>query len=169
MLVAVVTGHGEIVTLKRGGRRQHNICMLSRAGPEALGNHHQLRLLPGADQAVGILMVREVRPARPPDKFNVREVAVQTVVLIKTAGVFQSFNDPRHRDFIHGIDATLHRALQRRQHCRFTRRVTAVRKVIGETKTPARRADLPKHCGKRYQHPVFLLAKLLTLHSPAGH
>ena len=169
MLVAVIAGHGEIVTLKRRGRRQHNIRMFGRSGPEALGNHHQLRLLPGADQAIGILMVREVRPARPPDKFNIREMAVQTVVLIKTARVFQGFNDSRHRDFIHGIHAACHRTLQRSQHRRFARWVSAVGKMIGETKTAARRTDLPEHGGKRDQHPVLLLAKLLALHPPAGH
>ena len=114
-------------------------------------------------------MVREVRPARPPDKFNIREVAVETIVLIKTARIFQGFNNTRHRDFIHGVHAPLHRTLQRRQHRRFTRGVTAIGKVIGETKTAARRTDLPQHRGKGHQHPVFLLAKLLALHPPAGH
>lgn len=36
--------------------------------------------------------------------------------------------------------------------------------MIGETKTAARRTDLPEHGGKRDQHPVLLLAKLLALH-----
>ncbi|CPR72310.1 Uncharacterised protein [Salmonella enterica subsp. enterica serovar Bovismorbificans] len=28
---------------------------------------------------------------------------------------------------------------------------------------------MPQHCGQRNDHPVLLLAELLTLHSPTGH
>ena len=48
-------------------------------------------------------------------------------------------------------------------------RVAAVGKVIGEAKASALGADLAEHGGKGHQHPVLLFAKLLALHSPAGH
>ncbi len=111
----------------------------------------------------------EVGPTRPPDKLNIREMAILTVVLIKPAGVLQGFNNACHRNFIHSVHATLHRALHGRQHRGFTRRVAAVGKVIGKAKTAAGCANLPKHRGERHQHPVLLLAKLLALHPPAGH
>ena len=41
--------------------------------------------------------------------------------------------------------------------------------MIGKAKAPALGADLAEHGGKGHQHPVFLFAKLLALHSPAGH
>ena len=99
-------------------------------------------------------MVREVRPARPPDKFNIREVAVQTIVLIEPARIFQA-STIRATGILSTASTPLHRTLQRRQHRRFTRGVTAVGKVIGETKTAARRTDLPQHRGEGHQHPVF--------------
>ncbi|MNS29320.1 hypothetical protein D3C71_1146460 [compost metagenome] len=49
MLVTVVAGHGQIVTLKRRRCRQNDIGMFGRRGPEAFGDNYQLRLLPGAD------------------------------------------------------------------------------------------------------------------------
>jgi len=88
MLVAVIAGHGHVVTFKRGGRRQYNIGMLRRRGPEALRDHHQLRLLPGADQAISVLVMGKVGSARPPDEANIREVAIQTVVLIEDSWIF---------------------------------------------------------------------------------
>jgi hypothetical protein len=73
MLVAVVAGHGQIVALKRGGRRQDDIGMARGGGPEAFGNDDKLRFLPGLNQAVGILMMGKVGAAGPPDKANIRE------------------------------------------------------------------------------------------------
>ncbi len=169
MLVAVVAGHGEIVTFKGGGGRQDDIRVFRSSGPVALGDHHQLRLLPGADQAIGILVMGKVCPARPPDKANVREVPVHAVVLVRAARVFQRLDDARHRDFIDRIHAALNAALHRRQHRRPPRRVAAVGKVVGETKAAARGADLSEHGREGHQHPVLLLAVLLALHPPAGH
>ena len=85
--------------------------MARRRGPEAFGNHHQLRLLPGADQAIGILMMGKVGAARPPDKADIREAAFHTVMLIRRPGVFQRFNDARDRDFFHCIGTARHAAL----------------------------------------------------------
>ena len=96
-------------------------------------------------------------------------MAIQTVMLIKPARVFQGFNNARHRDFIHGIHTALNRALQRSQHCRFAGWVAAIGEVIRETKPTARRTDLPEHGGQRHEHPVFLLTELLALHPPPRH
>ena len=41
--------------------------------------------------------------------------------------------------------------------------------MIGKAKPPAFGADLAEHGRKGHQHPVFLFAKLLALHAPAGH
>ncbi|MNI55720.1 hypothetical protein D3C73_1106870 [compost metagenome] len=41
--------------------------------------------------------------------------------------------------------------------------------MIRETKTTARRANLPEHGGQRDDHPVLLFTILLTLHTPPGH
>lgn len=41
--------------------------------------------------------------------------------------------------------------------------------MIGKTKPATGGADLSQHGGQSDQHPVFLLAILLTLHAPAGH
>ncbi|MNS29321.1 hypothetical protein D3C71_1146470 [compost metagenome] len=114
-------------------------------------------------------MVGKVRATRPPDKTNIREIPVQPVMLVKTAGVFQRFYDARHRDFIHGINAVLDGTLHRGQYRRATRWVTPIGKMIRQAKAAARRTNLPEHRRQRYQHPVFLLAELLALHSPAGH
>jgi membrane peptidoglycan carboxypeptidase len=51
MLVAVVAGHGHVVSFKRGGGRKNNVRMLSRRRPETLGDNHQLQFLPGTDKA----------------------------------------------------------------------------------------------------------------------
>ncbi len=41
--------------------------------------------------------------------------------------------------------------------------------MIGKTKPATGGTDLSQHGGQSDQHPVFLLAILLTLHAPAGH
>ena len=169
MLITVITGHGEIITLKRGSRRQNDIRVFCRRRPEAFRDHHQLRFLPGTDQAIGILMMSKVGTARPPDKTNIREMSVHTVVLICATRVFQCFNNAGNRDFIHRIAATRQAALHGREHRRTPRGVTTIGKMIRKTKTAAGCADLPQHCCQRDDHPVFLLTKLLALHSPACH
>ncbi|MNC29285.1 hypothetical protein D3C75_775290 [compost metagenome] len=96
-------------------------------------------------------------------------MTIHAVVLIKPARVLQRFNDAGNRDFIDRVNAALYRSLHRRQHRRPARRVAAVSKVIRQPKTAARGADLAEHRRQRDQHPVLLLAKLLTLHAPSGH
>ena len=49
MLVTVITGHGQIVTLKRRGDWQNDICMCGRSGPVAFRDDNQFRLRPGFD------------------------------------------------------------------------------------------------------------------------
>ncbi|MNE37648.1 hypothetical protein D3C80_1315080 [compost metagenome] len=114
-------------------------------------------------------MMGKVCATRPPDKTNIREMPIQAVVLIKTARFFQRFYDACNRNFIDSINPVLHRTLHRGQHRRTTSRVPSVGKMIRQAKTAARRTNLAEHRGKRHQHPVLLLAKLLTLHSPARH
>ena len=41
--------------------------------------------------------------------------------------------------------------------------------MVGEAKAAALGANLSQHRGQGDQHPVLLLAELLTLHAPAGH
>ena len=143
--------------------------MARGGGPEAFGNHNQLRLLPGLNQAVGILMMGKVGAARPPDKTDVGKAPRHPVVLIACAGVFQGLNDAGNRDFFHRVYAARYAALHGGQHRGAARGVAAVGKVVRKTKTAAGRANLPQHRRQRHQHPVFLLAKLLALHAPAGH
>ena len=143
--------------------------MLRRSGPETLRDNHQLRFLPGANQTVGILVMREVGAARPPQHADVREMPIHTVMLIETAGVFQRLNDTRHRDFIHRVGTAFEAPLHRSQYRCTTCRVPAVGKMVRQPKATAGRANLTEHGGQRDDHPVFLLAILLTLHPPAGH
>ena len=49
MLVTVITGHGQIVTLKRSGDWQNDIGVFGRSGPVAFRDDNQFRLLPGFD------------------------------------------------------------------------------------------------------------------------
>ncbi|MNZ60985.1 hypothetical protein D3C78_790660 [compost metagenome] len=75
---------------------------------------------------------------------------IHAVVLIKTAGVFQRFNDTCNRNFIDRINPVLHRTLHRGQHRRAACRIPAVGKVIRQAKTAARRTNLAEHRGKRH-------------------
>ena len=85
--------------------------MFRRSGPETFGDHHQFRLLPGANQTVGILMMRKVRATGPPDEADIREMAVHTVVLIGRAGILQRLDNARHRNFVYRIGAAWQTAL----------------------------------------------------------
>ena len=111
MLITVIAGHGEVVTFKRGSGWQHDIGMACRCRPVAFGDDDQFRFLPGANQPVGILMMGKVGTPRPPDEADIREVAIQSVMLVRRARVFQRLDDSRYRDFINGINAIFHRTL----------------------------------------------------------
>ncbi len=95
------------------------------------------------DQAIGILMMSKVGTARPPDKTNIREMSVHTVVLICATGVFQCFNNAGDRDFIYRIAATRQAALHGREYRSAPRGVTTIGKMVRKTKTAAGCADLP--------------------------
>ena len=169
MLVAVISSHGQIVALKRGGRRQDDIGMARGGGPEAFGDDDQLRLLPGLNQAVGVLMMSKVGPAGPPDKANIGEATRHAVVLILCPRILQRLDDPRDRDLLHRVHAPGDASLHRAQYRRAARRVAAVGEMIGKTKPASRGAYLPQHGGQGDQHPVLLLTILLALHAPARH
>ena len=105
----------------------------------------------------------EVGPTRPPDKLNIREMAILTVVLIKPAGVLRlqqcvppEFYPQRPR---HPAPSPAWTPAPRLY-------ASGCRRWQSDRKGQNRRrcANLPKHRGERHQHPVLLLAKLLALH-----
>ena len=114
-------------------------------------------------------MMSKVGPAGPPDKANIREAPRHAVVLILRPRIFQRLDDPRDRDLLYGVHTARHAPLHRSQHRRAARWVTAVGEMVGKTKPAPGGANLPQHGGQGDQHPVFLFAKLLALHAPAGH
>lgn len=103
MLIIVIIGYGEIITFKRGSRRQNDIRVFCRRRLEVFRDYYQFRFLLGTDQAIGILMMSKVGIVRLLDKTNIREMSVYIVVLICVIRVFQCFNNAGNRDFIYRI------------------------------------------------------------------
>ena len=143
--------------------------MARGGGPEAFGNDDKLRFLPRLNQSVGVLMMSKVGAAGPPDKANIGKAPRHAVVLILRPRILQRLDNSCDRDLLHRVHASGHAPLHRAQHRRAAGRVAAVGKMVGKTKPATGGADLSQHGGQSDQHPVFLLAILLTLHAPAGH
>ncbi len=99
----------DVVALERGGGRQHDVGMARGRRPPALVHDHRLRLLPGALQAVEILMVMEGIAAGPVDQANIREGIAAAVEGIARARIEQHVGDTRHRN--HGA-----RRVERQRH-----------------------------------------------------
>ena len=87
-----------VVALERGGGWQHDVGVTRGRRPPALVHDHRLRLLPGALQAVEILMVMEGIPAGPIDQANIGEGIAAAVEGVACARIEQHVGDARDRD-----------------------------------------------------------------------
>ena len=166
--LGVIAPHLQIVALIAGGGRQHYVCVLGGGGPVGFVDYHGLRLAPRLEQVVGVLMVVEGVATRHIDQLDVRISHLTTVEVDGLARVGETVGDAGHRDRGRTV---LGRVAGRdtRQYAPLGGGAATGGVVVAEAVAATGQADLAQHGGQGYQHPVGLLAVMLTLHAPARH
>ena len=136
---------------------------------------NEFELLPCRDHAIAVLVVDERIAADPVRHLDVGILGLDAVEVELLARIEQHLDDARDRNrrravFRHPGGARLGLAAvgDAGQHRCVGRRRAAAGVMIGEPEPAAGQTDLAEHRGERHQHPVALLAVLLTLQRPAG-
>ena len=161
----------DIVALIGRGGRQHDVGMARRGRPLHVVHDERIQIAPGTPHLVAVLLVGKRVSARPVGQLDQRQLDLVSVELHHLAGIQQRLHQPRHRNRdrpalrqpgrpLVGLPRRIVDGLQDR---RGGRGRTARRIVIAQAVAPSRQTDLPQHRCQRDQHPVYLLAMMLTL------
>src|SRR5471030_2707863 len=82
---AVAGGTADVITLKRGGGRQHDVGHFGGRSPDVVLYDHRVRFLPALHKPVKLLMMMERITARPVHQMDIRIVQRFALKLIRLA------------------------------------------------------------------------------------
>ncbi len=157
---------GDVVPLDEGRHREDDVGVAGGRRPERLVDDDRLGPLPGAGEAVEVLVVVERIAAGPVDEADVGIGVAIAVEVEGLPGLQEHVGDPRDRN--ERTDRV--RALrQRRPGDRASRVADAVGAAVAEAEAAAGEADLAEKRGEGDQRPARLLAVVRPLERPRHH
>ena len=154
-----------MVALKRGGRRQDDVGVARHRRPPRLTDNNRLRLLPGPQQPVQILVVMEHIAPGPVNEPNIGVDIVLAIIGKQAVGIQQHVGNASNRNNL--LDR-IRTPIQHRPVEPIGVRPNGRDRAVSIAESTARQTDLAQYGGQADQHPERLLTVIRPLERPRG-